>query len=689
MRKKSSAKDESTAKHRHRAWKSRRTHQQQEADIGAPPDIVNPGRREECKKDLKAHLLTYHSSHFPLKFSKHHLQFIQDAQEIGIDGGKEIFVFPRGSGKSTILLFAVTWVALHGHRRFPFLAPGDGEAAPEMLRAIQDELSTNELLLEDFPEVCYPFCMCDGIANRANYQTSRLEPTYIKLGKFIRFPSMPENEARGNSGTIIKAKGFLGAVRGKVVHFRGETVRPDLYLVDDPQTLKSAYSEIETRKRSKIIRADLLRGVGPGKTAAVFGAATIIRRDDLVHSMTNPKLFPGWKVIKVSLLCKWPANMDLWRKYSEMRLQAIENERPPLESHNFYLENRQAMDEGAEVYWPDRVDGGACSAIQSAMDRWIDDPETFASEDQNEPLDDELDTSEESIQVTHDELLESISHIKRGVVPATADKLVAFIDLSAKALWYAVCSFSVNFEIHVVDVGVWPENGTYTTLSTIRTTLRQQYGGSLDESIRKGCEQLIGFLTTRDWQTEHGESIPLSGGMVDSKWGAKMRLVRETVWRGDFPNIWLPYEGVGIGATNRALNDTTKPPQPREVRGMHWRKTPEKGGARVIADSNYWKSYLCQTIKDRRFSVYAGDVFSHKMLFEHLLAEYPVRVESKDRKVDIFKKRASHRDEHLSDCVYGCCVLASIHGIVGIGQEKAPERKPRRRLRQVDYDQQR
>lgn len=651
-----------TEAHRGRAWKSRRKQQTEDSDIGTPPEIVNVERRTKAKHSLLFHLLTYQGDHFPIPFSDVHSEMISALQNTALNGGTDLYILPRGSGKSTILLYTVLWVALHGIRFFPFLSPGDGEAAPEMMEALRLELLTNELLLEDFPEVCYPMVLSEGIANRANYQKSRGEPTGLKLGKYIRFPMMPENLARGNAGVVIKAKGFLGAVRGKVMHLPGRTVRPDFYLIDDPQTLQSAYSETETNKRRKIIKADLLRGGGPNVKPAAVGLATIIKTGDLAHQMCDPKQFPGWHVVRVSFLQKWPERMDLWARYGDLRRPAIEECRDPEVANEFYRENYEEMRRGAAVYWPDRIDPGSIDSIQTAMNRWIDDPITFASEDQNEPIEEGIEDADESLKIEPEDVEACISHIKRGVAPSDATHVVSFVDVSGKALWWMTCAISPGFKIHVMDYGSFPDNGQ-ASLAEIKNTLRKSYGGSLDEALIHGITDLVNTITEREYRNEAGDIVPFSAGFVDSKWGQKTRLVRVTLWKGDHPSIWLPYEGVGVRAASNALNDIKAAPIAREIRGHHWRQMPEKEGLRVLADSNMWKSFVAQRIKEKAVTIFAGHTTEHRMLVNQWTAEYPKRVERAKRKVDEWMKKPGRHDEHLWDCVYGIAVRASMLGI--------------------------
>jgi hypothetical protein len=54
----------------------------------------------------------------------------------------------------------------------------------------------------------------------------------------------------------------------------------------------------------------------------------------------------------------------------------------------------------------------------------------------------------------------------------------------------------------------------------------------------------------------------------------------------------------------------------------------------------------------------------HRLLAEHLAAEYRVRTEGRGRTVDEWKIRPEQSDNHWLDCLVGCAVAAAIQGCV-------------------------
>jgi hypothetical protein len=52
----------------------------------------------------------------------------------------------------------------------------------------------------------------------------------------------------------------------------------------------------------------------------------------------------------------------------------------------------------------------------------------------------------------------------------------------------------------------------------------------------------------------------------------------------------------------------------------------------------------------------------HRLLAEHLTAEYRVKTEGRGRSVDEWKSRPERGDNHWLDCLVGCAVAGSMQG---------------------------
>lgn len=74
----------------------------------------------------------------------------------------------------------------------------------------------------------------------------------------------------------------------------------------------------------------------------------------------------------------------------------------------------------------------------------------------------------------------------------------------------------------------------------------------------------------------------------------------------------------------------------------------------------------------------------HRLLSEHLTAEYRVKTEARGRAVDEWKAKPGNPDNHWLDCLVGCAVAGSIQGAILFGtDQKQAAARPRIRLSQV------
>ncbi|MBN1912571.1 MAG: hypothetical protein JW818_22815 [Pirellulales bacterium] len=80
-------------------------------------------------------------------------------------------------------------------------------------------------------------------------------------------------------------------------------------------------------------------------------------------------------------------------------------------------------------------------------------------------------------------------------------------------------------------------------------------------------------------------------------------------------------------------------------------------------------------------SLFGRDEKAHRLLAEHLTAEFRVKTIARDRTVDEWKLRATRQDNHWFDCLVSVAVAASIQGatLSSLPRQTVPPR-PRIRL---------
>lgn len=635
-------------------------------DIGAPPEIVNQERRDACEYDLCLFLKTYFPEAFALNFSADHNLLISNVQHVITDGGQLITVMPRGSGKTTILQRSVLWATLYAHRRFTMLIGPDSTSATRMCDAIKTLLETNSLLNEDFPEICHPVRSLDGISNRANYQTCGGVRTGIQWGKeHIQFPETQWTKERGNAWHSIKCSGLEGSgIRGSVVTTSGgEQIRPDCVLIDDPQTRKTARSQAMTQTRLDLLNADILEMAGPTQIMAALVAATVIYQNDLAERLLDNELSPQWKPHKVSMLASWPKRMNLWEKYSDIRRQELLGEVDNGTAGKYYLKNRKRMDEGAEVYWEDRVKPGFHSAIENAMSDFFTDPKTFMAEKMNSPSE-EHDSELEPLKAPR--ISKRQTRFKKNELPNDVELVTAFIDVQQRMLYWMICGWSNSMGGYVLNYGTNPDVGRdYFTYKQSNKSLAKKYDEKdISVALRLGVADLIKELNSIRFKRPDGAEIKIARVLVDARF--RPADVEAGIIASAATNA-TPSFGVGIRAKDVPLKLRKNW---KGTHGHHWivQKPQDRTLLSVFIDTNYWKSQTYNALAvnaghPHAVYLYKAPISKHSCLADHLTAERAVRVEARGRSIDEWELEKQGRDNHWLDCLVGSMVAASVSGL--------------------------
>jgi len=650
-------------------------------DIGELPVVVNPERKARAEGDFRFFCESYFPFTFHLPWSPDHLKVIAKIEQAVLRGGLFAMAMPRGSGKTSICECACVWAVLYGHRDFVALVGSDEGHAMDMLESIKTELDGNELLLEDFPEVSFPIQCLDGIANRCSGQLYKGQRTHIGwTAREIVLPTMPGSKA---SGAIIKVAGITGRIRGmKYKRADGRSARPSLVVIDDPQTDESARSISQCATRESILAGAVLGLAGPGKKIAGVMPCTVIRPGDMADNILSRDRHPEWNGERTKMVYSFPTDEKLWAKYAEIRAEGLRAERGLTEATAFYEAHRQAMDEGAVVAWPERHNHDELSAIQHAMNLRLQDERAFWAEYQNEPLPED-DAPQEDLSA--DAVAAKFNRLRRGEVPVGANHLTMFVDVQQALLFYVVCAWEADFTGYVVDYGSYPDHRRpFFTLRDAQPTRSQMAkGAGLEGTIYAGLEALTGACLSREWPRDDGAMMRIERCLIDANWGNSTDVVYQFSRQSAHSAVVMPSHGRFVGASSVPFSEYRRKLGDRL--GHNWR-IPSVQGKRavrhVVFDTNYWKSFiyarLAVPMGDRGcLSLFGDNANAHRLLAEHLTAEYRVKTEGRGRTVDEWRLRPSAVDNHWFDCLVGCAVAASMQGAVldGTGGAPTPQRK--------------
>ena len=638
-------------------------------DIGELPAVGDPERRARAEREFRFFCETYFPLTFHLPWSPDHLKVIAKVEAAVLHGGLFAMALPRGSGKTSITECACLWAVLCGHRDFVCLIGASEVHAVEMLESIKMELDGNDLLASDFPEVSHPIRCLDGIANRCSGQLYKGERTHIGwTANEVVLPTIPDSLA---SGAIIKVAGITGRIRGmKYKRADGKTVRPSLVVLDDPQTDESARSLSQCATRERILAGAVLGMAGPGKKISGIMPCTVIRPGDMADNILDREKHPEWNGERTRMVYGFPTDEKLWAKYAEVRAESLRMHGDMREATAFYLANREALDEGAQIAWPERFNHDEASAVQHAMNLKLQDEAAFFAEYQNEPLP-EKGVEDEGL-LSADQIAGKTNGMRRGELPVGATQLAMFIDVQGKLLFWLVAAFEEDFTGYVIDYGAYPDQRRpYFTLRDAQRTLGTvAKGAGLEGAIYAGLEALTGQYLEREWRRDDGAMVRIDRCLIDANWGTSTDVVYQFCRQSRHAAVLLPSHGRFVGASSIPFSEYKRKRGDRV--GHNWR-IPNVQGRRavrhVVFDSNYWKSFvharLAVPMGDKGcLSLFGRDPEAHRLLAEHLTAEYRVKTEGRGRVVDEWKLRPEAVENHWLDCLVGCAVAASVQGAV-------------------------
>lgn len=632
---------------------------------------------------MRAFCETYFPQTFYLAWSDDHLSVIAQLERVIIEGGLFAVGMPRGSGKTNLIIAATEWAILCGHRRFIVVIGSSETGAVEMMEMLKGDCESNELLAADFPEALYPIHRLEGIAHRANGQLLNGERTHIDwTADQIVFPTVPESRA---SGATVRVAGITGRIRGMTYRRAdGATVRPDLVLLDDPQTDESANSPAQCEKREAVIKGAVLGLAGPSKKIAALSTCTVIREGDLADTLLSREKSPDWQGQRYAIARGLPTNQELWAKYAELRADGMRTGEGLRLATEFYRANQAAMDDGCVPAWPERKEPDELSAIQNLMNIKLRDEFSFWSEYMNQPKEKESTRP----HMTADEVANRLSGTARGIVPDSATRLTMFIDIQQSALFWVVCAWEENFTGVVIDYGTFPEQRkAYFTLGDIKQTLQRTFHTQdVEQAIYSGLQAVMNDVICRDWKRADGGTMSIDRTMIDANWGISTDLVYRFCRTARDAATVNPCHGRYVKASQRDW--TVYRPRPGDRVGPHWRMAkPATGKTRYVTfDVNHWKTIVFNKLAIEpghvgSLTLFGGDASSHRMIADHMTSEYPTRIEVAGKVMEEWTLRPGRPDNHWLDGVVGCAVAASVEGLSVLG---GPIKEQRKRVRLSD-----
>ncbi|MBQ1344799.1 MAG: phage terminase large subunit family protein [Kiritimatiellae bacterium] len=272
-------------------------------------------------------------------------RLVDKIQAVILHGGQLAVEIYRGGGKTTWLAIGIVWGILYGHCDFPLNIAASHPLAKAVRKIIFNILATSDEILADFPAVPTALRKMNGAVQKGLSLTYNGENVgFISSDAFLRLPML-----KGGDGAPLEpACGAVMACRGVGASVRGLNIdgkRPDLALIDDPQTQKDAASSAAIQRIDDYIHADVLNLAANTETISGFIAITPQRVGDLAQRIADRTIHPNWSVTKCPFLLTLPEDFDaLAGEFCEaFNIDAANNDFRRTGSRAWYIANRERL----------------------------------------------------------------------------------------------------------------------------------------------------------------------------------------------------------------------------------------------------------------------------------------------------------------------------------------------------------
>lgn len=191
-------------------------------------------RKALCRRNFLAFCLYYFGHYITHPFAWFHEEMMEDLQDDSIKYMVEIMF--RGSAKSSIIsTMYATWNIVYRKRRFIIIASDVSDSAQTQMDTIINELQNNKKLIRDFGSLY-------------------TEVKKQKLGEKKK-KTVSDFITKNNIRVLMRSTGM------KVRGLRFNNIRPELAIIDDPESLETSESETKRRKAKRWIENELMGGM--------------------------------------------------------------------------------------------------------------------------------------------------------------------------------------------------------------------------------------------------------------------------------------------------------------------------------------------------------------------------------------------------------------------------------------------
>lgn len=623
---------------------------------GKIPACADPDERERCRLDLVRFGLRYGMDFIRRPPSVRMEKAIRKLQDAILAGGKVHVRWPRGKGKSAWEKIALKWIACYGHRRFPLVLAVKAGVAFQFCLEVWISCRFDKHTVADFPEIAIPLQHIGESAQRRAHQRYRGQPTFIDVNTRMDYRRFAVLEGYPNTGVIMAWRGFGSAVRGLNV----QNTRPDFIVVDDPQKDGDAKSEVSVDELEKFITGTVEALSDTNTTLSGIMATTCIEPDDLSERFADSARHPEWMTYSDTLVISWPKDPEPMREYiRRVEADLAKRDMNLTDARAWYAENQEKIEDGVEMLDPGDGDyeHGDISAFQWALHKLQRMKNRFYAEYQGKP-----EASMSAMKLDVYEVQKHVNGTPRGVLPAFAQRCVAFCDVNSVAgLRWAVMAIGAGNTAAVIDYGRWP-HGTAPLFPAGTPNALQ--GGF----VKVAMARVAGELNARQYpRLADGKPARVSLLVFDGgDWTADVADVCtkwETARKADPSRIPVAWSrGYAWNKYRPHMLDGN-----RSTVGEHWHMARSPNGEYLAFMADYWREVAQLALQlpvgaPGGVSLWGTDITAHHGFVQEVAAE---EMKTKFKRPDGFTQWEWKKtgENHWGDVLYGCFVCASAIGL--------------------------
>lgn len=312
-------------------------------DRDGTEDQIRQAIDYRCETDLRFFTEIWFPHYAKFPFNDFHHDFFK-ARAKAERAIRAAWASPRGSAKSTVVtLVKPLHDVCYDLEQFILIISSTDDLAVGKLKDIRDEVLTNDRLASAY-----------GL----HFET--------------RKPGAEQFDIYSNRGSCyFVARGAGSQIRG----IRKGPKRPTKVILDDLEHSERVYSPVQRDKLEAYFKEDVGK-VGDEETNIEL-VGTVLHRQSLLSQLLQN---PAYRSKKYQSIVQWPDRMDLWNEWERLAMNLGDENRLDT-ADAFYYKNKEAMDEGAKVMWPEKE-----PLLHLFKEKLEIGRRAFFKEKQNEPL---------------------------------------------------------------------------------------------------------------------------------------------------------------------------------------------------------------------------------------------------------------------------------------------------------------